>query len=156
MDAKQKKIIAWTFFTILAILGTVGVVLWIYGFIAKDEIAHIVGIATAWVSPSLLIGLASKWILGKIQEKKTIKQIDDLLVTTGVKSAPKEAVKPIKINKSEISGTPWKTIQGFEIYYDVEQGWLLIKIPAFENKHEYLQSCNYVFKELNEEFRKMG
>lgn len=156
MDAKQKKIIAWTFFIIMLILGVIGVVLWVYGAVAKDQVAHYFGIATAWLSPSLIIGLVSKWILGKVQEKKTVKQIDDLLISTGVKKAPEEYVKPIKVHKSEVSGKPWRTIHGFEIYYDEFKNIMLIKIPTLENKYEYIKEFKYVLGELNEELRKMG
>lgn len=156
MNSKQKKVIAWTFFVLLLIFGTVGVVLWIYGYIAQDEIAHYVGIATAWVSPSLLIGLASKWLLGKHQAKTAAKNIDNLLIESGLKKAPEPITKPIKIDKHQLKGTPLKTIHGFEIYYEPMGKILLIKIPELNNKTEYLKEFEYVLNELKEELRKMG
>lgn len=149
MNSKQKKIMLWTGFIIMLIIGTVGVALWIYGFVSKDELAHYVGIATAWVSPSLLIGLAAKWLLGKHQAKN----MKNMLTEAGL---VKPAEVKVKAQKVTVSGTPWKVIHNFELYYDEEQRILLIKIPELTNKYEYLQEFKYVLGELMEEFRKMG
>lgn len=148
MDSKQKKIILWTIFVLAVIISIVGGAMWIYGFVSKDQVAHIFGIITSWISPSLLIGIAAKYFMN-LHHKK---QINEIMIAKGLKEPATVKIKPQTI---KINALPTATINGFEFYWDFENQLLVIKMPEWMGtKADFVETFTQALLNFKEDLRK--
>lgn len=119
MNAKQKRIIINTALIILSLVSITSIVLFIYGFITKDNIIQLAGVISTCISPTTLIGILIKIIINKAH----LKAVDNRLYEAGINISPKEQKQINEIIKEQ----PTKTFRHKHYLFITKDDKIIIK-----------------------------
>lgn len=119
MNSKQKKIIINTALVMLTFASIASIILFIYGFVTKDDILQLAGIISTCISPTTLIGILIKIIINKAH----LKAVDNRLYEAGINISPKEQ----KQIKEIIKDQPTKTFRHKHYLFIMKEDKIIIK-----------------------------
>lgn len=119
MNSKQKKIIITTALVMLTFASIASIILFIYGFVTKDDILQLAGIISTCISPTTLIGILIKIIINKAH----LKAVDNRLYEAGINLSPKEQKQIKEIIKEQ----PTKTFRYKTYLFIAKDNKIIIK-----------------------------
>lgn len=119
MNSIQKKIIINTALVMLTFTSITSIILFIYGFVTKDDIMKLAGVISTCISPTTLIGIFIKIIINK----KHLKAVDNRLYEAGINLSPKEQ----KQIKEIIREQPTQTFRYKHYLFIMKEDKIIIK-----------------------------
>lgn len=147
MDKKQKKIILIVLCILTILISIAGIVCWIYGIINKDKVAHIFGMVTSVISPSLIVGVAIKQIIHILNKR----DLEKFYKSNGV-IIPK--IEKLSKKHYKIEDKPYLQYKGYTFY--MTEDHLVVDFANIENltTEEKIELFKQAFNEFMEQVRK--
>lgn len=146
MNVKQKRIIINTALIILSLASIASIVLFIYGFVSKDDILQLAGIISTCISPTTLIGILIKIIINKAH----LKAVDNRLYEAGINLSPKEQKQINEIVREQ----PSKTFRFKQYLFIEKEDKIIIKFEkTAANKVEEWELMRDAFLKFLEKTR---
>lgn len=147
MNIEQKKVFIKILMVLFILLSIASIVIYILGYVNKDEIMKLVGFLSTIISPTTLIGIAIKFFMNKSH----MRAIDKKLNSVGLNLTPIEQAEIEKIYKD--TNTKFLRVKNY-VFVEKENKIIIKYNNEGLTPNEIEENFKYAFKEFIEWKRK--
>lgn len=143
MNEEQKKVVVKILIILFALLSIASIVIYILGYVNKNEVMKLVGFLSTIISPATLLGIAIKFFMNKAH----MRAIDKKLNSVGLNLTPQES-KEIEKEYKNIN-TKFLRVKNY-VFVEKENKIIVRYDNSNLTPYEIEENFKYAFKEFVE------
>lgn len=147
MNEAQKKVIIKILIVLFTLLSIASIVIYILGYVNKDEIMKLIGFLSTIISPATLLGIVIKFFMNKAH----MRAIDKKLNSVGLNLTLSEQAEIEKMYKD--TNTKFLRVKNY-VFIEKENKIIIRYNNEGLNQSEIEENFKYAFKEFIEWKRK--